>query len=121
MKTLKKNAEREYFWENEYPFGEFLKSIFGNSYQRKYSMIGDGIYNLLLIDGNIYSLSLKEVRALAADDNKLAYHDSTKDQIIQLLKQNLPHSTSTQGKYVFFPLDKWKCKIEIVKKKTMPQ
>ena len=44
------NKPVDYFWEYDYKFGEFLKKIFPNTYQRKYSMTGNGIYNLVLVN-----------------------------------------------------------------------
>ena len=46
----------EYFWETEYRFGEFLKELFGDAYRRKYSLEGNGIFNLLYINGKIYEI-----------------------------------------------------------------
>ena len=43
----------EYFWEYDYKFGEFLQKIFPNTYKRKYSMTGNGIYNLILVKDKI--------------------------------------------------------------------
>ena len=59
----------EYFWEYEYPFGEdFLKNIFEDNYKRKYSLVGDGIFNLVFYNDKIYSVSLKQGTSMLVND-----------------------------------------------------
>ena len=50
----------EYFWEYDYKFGEFLKKYFPNTYQRKYSMTGNGIYNLITVNDKVYEIKFTE-------------------------------------------------------------
>lgn len=111
----------------DYAFGaEFLVSIFGaNAYLRKYSMVGDGIYNLLLIEDKIYDLKLKEVKTMLVDDNKKAYRDATKDYIVDNIKQALDShgikATSNSGKLITFKSNDKIFSVEITKKTSMPQ
>ena len=111
----------------DYLFGaEFLVSIFGeNAYIRKYSMQGDGIYNLLLIEDKIYDLKLKEVKTMLVDDNKKAYRDATKDYIVDNIKQALDShgikATSNSGKLITFKSNNKIFSVEITKKVSMPQ
>ena len=111
----------------DYLFGaEFLVSIFGaNAYSRKYSMQGDGIYNLLLIKDKIYDLKLKEVKTMLVDDNKKAYRDATKDYIVDNIKQALDShgikATSNSGKLITFKSNNKIFSVEITKKTSMPQ
>ena len=73
----------EYFWEYDYKFGEFLKKIFPNTYKRKYSMAGNGIYNLILINDKIYEVKFSETKAMLEDNNKLTT-DALKNKIIKI-------------------------------------
>lgn len=111
----------------DYAFGhDFLKPIFGeDKYMRKYSMSGDGIYNLLLIDDKIYDLKLKEIKSMLVDDNKKAYRDTTKDYIVDNIKQALADrgvmATSNSGKLISFKNNNKIFSIEITKKVSMPE
>lgn len=119
------NKKVDYFWEYDYSFGTiFLKSIFDNQYKRKYSLTGDGIFNLILIDNKIYDVRLKETKTMLENDNKKAFRDETKDIVInkicgKLKELNLPY-TRNGGKFITFKLGKFIAKVEIVKKAAMP-
>ena len=115
----------EYFWEYEYPFGEdFLKSIFKDKFLRKYSLSGNGIFNLILIDNKIYDVSLKAAKTMLKDDGKLAFRDATKDiiinDIVEKLKELNIEYTVNSGKFITFKYNNIIFKIEIVKKAAMP-
>ena len=71
----------EYFWEYEYKFGEFLQKIFPNTYKRKYSMTGNGIYNLIIVNDKVYEVKLSQATSMLEDNNKLTT-DSLKNKII---------------------------------------
>ena len=73
-----------YFWETEYKFGKFLEKCFGDTFKRKYSLEGNGIFNLLYIDNHIYEIKYKQAKTLAATDNK-----NISDKNILLLVGNL--------------------------------
>ena len=111
----------------DYLFGvEFLVSIFGaNAYFRKYSMQGDGIYNLLLIEDKIYDLKLKEVKSMVVDDHQKAYRDTTKDYIVEhivaKLAENGINAATNKGKLITFKSNDKIFSVEITKKTSMPQ
>ena len=111
----------------DYLFGaEFLVSIFGaNAYFRKYSMQGDGIYNLLLIEDKIYDLKLKEVKSMVVDDHQKAYRDTTKDYIVEhivaKLAENGINAATNKGKLITFKSNNKIFSVEITKKTSMPQ
>jgi hypothetical protein len=111
----------------DYAFGhDFLKPIFGeDKYMRKYSMSGDGIYNLLLIDDKIYDLKLKEVKSMLVDDHKKAYRDTTKDYIVDEIRKALVdrgiNMTSNSGKLISFKNNNKIFSVEITKKTSMPE
>lgn len=121
MKNIR-GEEIEYFWELKYPFGEFLKKIFGeNVYKRKYSLAGNGIYDLLYLNNKIYEIKLIEAKKLLENDNHKFTDD--KEFIINTIISNLKikDCTVNSGKYITFPLEQWKVKIEIIKKLSEPQ
>ena len=111
----------------DYAFGtNFLVSIFGaDKYKRKYSMQGDGIYNLLLIDDKIYDLKLKEVKSMLVEDYKKAYRDTTKDYIVENIKKALTdrgiENASNSGKLISFKNNNIIFSVEITKKVSMPE
>lgn len=115
----------EYFWEYEYPFGEeFLQSIFGEQYKRKYSQIGDGIFNIISFNNKIYDVSLKKASIMLVNDGKKAFRDTDKDIIIEKIAQKLNENkieyTVNSGKFITFKYNNFIFKIEVVKKVVMP-
>ena len=120
------NKKVEYFYDYDYDFGMiFLGSIFNGNYKRKYSLIGDGIYNLIYLNDKIYSVSLKKATSLLSNDGKKAFRDSDKDIIVEeiskALSENNIEYTVNSGKFITFKLGKYIAKIEIVKKTSEPQ
>lgn len=117
--------KKQYFWEYDYPFGEFLReSLPAGSYRRKFSMTGNGIYNLVALDGKLYDVTLKSATKLLPNDGKKAFRDTTKDKLIDLLKDKLSQlgvkCTVNSGKFITFELFDFIAKLEIVKKTTEP-
>lgn len=117
--------KKEYFWEYEWPFGEFLReSLPEGSYRHKFSMVGNGIYNLVTLDDKLYDISLKSTTKLLPNDGKKAFRDTTKDKLIDLLKDKLSqlgiNCTVNSGKFITFELFGFVAKLEIVKKTTEP-
>lgn len=111
----------EYFWETEYKFGEFLKKIFGaDVYKRKYSLEGNGIYDLLYLNGKIYECKYKQARTHVVPDNH-AFTDD-KEFIIDTIAKNLKTDTCISGgKFITFKVDKWIAKVEVIKKLKEPK
>ena len=112
----------EYFWEYEYKFGEFLQKIFPNTYKRKYSMTGNGIYNLIIVNEKVYEVKLSQTTSMLEDNNKLTT-DNLKNKIIQNIINNLNEDTKytvNNGK-VTFKLGKFVAKVEVIKKVKMPE
>ena len=115
----------EYFWEYEYPFGnDFLKNIFKDNYMRKYSLVGDGIFNLILFNDKIYDISIKKGNSMLLNDGKKAFRDAKKDKVINavtetLNKYNLDFAV-TGGKFISFKDRNYLIQIEIVKKTKEP-
>ena len=109
-----------YFWETEYKFGEFLKEIFGEEvYKRKYSLEGNGIYNLLYINGKIYDVVYKQCKSNLQNDNHKFTDD--KEFIVTTIVDNLKcDSFVSGGKFITFNIGKWIAKVEIVKKHNEP-
>ena len=127
MKEKFFNKKVDYFWEFEYPFGEvFLKEIFQDSYKRKYSMVGEGIFNLVFLEDKIYDISFKKTNSFMPNYGKYDLRDKGKDYIVQkiveaLEKENVKYTVNS-GKYITFEIqNKYSGKVEINKKKKMPQ
>lgn len=117
--------KKQYFWEYEWPFSEFLReSLPEGSYRHKFSMVGNGIYNLVTLDDKLYDISLKSTTKLLPNDGKKAFRDTTKDKLIDLLKDKLSqlgiNCTVNSGKFITFELFGFVAKLEIVKKTTEP-
>ena len=112
----------EYFWEYDYKFGEFLKKIFPNTYKRKYSMAGNGIYNLILINDKIYEVKFSETKAMLEDNNKLTT-DALKNKIINNIINNFKEGTiyAVNNGKLTFQLGKFIAKVEVIKKVRMPE
>lgn len=112
----------EYFWEYDYKFGEFLQKIFPNTYKRKYSMSGNGIYNLILVQDKIYEIKFTQTQSLLTDNNLLT-KDTLKNKIIQNIIDNFKEGTvlTVNNGKVTFKLGKFIAKIEVVKKVKMPE
>lgn len=115
----------EYFWEYEYPFGnDFLKNIFKDNYMRKYSLVGDGIFNLILFNDKIYDISIKKGNSMLVNDGKKAFRDVDKDIIVEEITKALKNKnieyTVNSGKFITFKYNNFIFKIEIVKKAAIP-
>ena len=110
----------EYFWEYDYKFGEFLKKIFPNTYKRKYSMTGNGIYNLILVNDKIYEVKLSQTNSMLIDNNLLTT-DKMKNKIIENIIDNLKSSYTVNNGKVTFKLGKFIAKVEVIKKVKMPE
>lgn len=117
--------KKEYAWEYEYPFGELLQESFPTgSYRRKFSMAGNGIYNLVTLDGKLYDISLKTAKKMLSNDGKKAFRDETKDKVIEILKDKLSqlgvNYTVNSGKFITMDLFGCIMKAEIIKKNVEP-
>ena len=121
MKDKFLNKSVDYFWEYDYAFGEyFLKELFGDNYKRKYSMEGNGIYNLVYgTDGKIYDLKLTQAKKMVEGDELLS-RNSYQCMMADLLVENLPNVTVSKKKIITFPLGDTIAKIEITKKMKEP-
>lgn len=110
----------DYFWEYEYKFGEFLKKIFPNTYKRKFSMTGNGIYNLIIIQDKIYEVKFSQTTKLI-EDNGVLTKDKIKNKIIENITNNLKNNYTVNNGKITFKLGKFIAKIEIIKKLKMPE
>ena len=125
MRKFKFFNKNDYFIEYKWAFGgDFLKNLFQEQYQCKYSMNGDGIYDLITIDNKIYDIDIKECKKMVINDGKKAFRDTTKDTIVEKicnkLKENNIDYTTNKGKIITFKHNDFLFKIEIVKKAAMP-
>lgn len=110
----------EYFWEYDYKFGEFLQKIFPNTYKRKYSMTGNGIYNLILVKDKIYEVKFTKTTNILEDNGKMTT-DTVKNKIINNITTNLKGTSSVNNGKITFKLGKFVAKVEIIKKLKTPE
>lgn len=109
----------EYFWETNYRFVEFLQKIFGDNFKRKYSLQGNGIFNLLYLNGKIYEIKYTQAKKHVEIDNHKFTDD--KEYIVNEIVKGLKcDSFVNGGKFITFPVDKWIAKVEIIKKLKEP-
>lgn len=115
------NKEIEYFWETEYKFAEFLKSIFEEgTFERKYSLDGGGIYNLLYLNNKVYEIKYTSTKKML--DNNLGTFRDDKEYIINTIVKNLKTDkySINSGKFITFHIGKFIAKVEVVKKLKIP-
>ena len=112
--------KKEYFWEYGYQFGEFLKKIFQDKYKRKFSLEGNGIYNLISYNGKLYEVKYNQAKTKLIADNHAI--DAEKGYIISQITKNLKTQdvTISGGKFITFPVGSWLAKVEIIKKLKEP-
>ena len=110
----------EYFWEYDYKFGQFLQKIFPNTYKRKYSMGGNGIYNLILVQDKIYEIKLSQTNSMLSDNNLLTT-DKLKNKIIENIFNNLKNDFTINNGKITFKLGNFVAKVEVIKKIKMPE
>lgn len=110
----------EYFWEYDYKFGQFLQKIFPNTYKRKYSMSGNGIYNLILVQDKIYEVKLSQTTSMLSDNSTLTT-DKLKNKIIQNIVDNMKNQPNINNGKLTFKLGAFTAKVEVVKKMKMPE
>lgn len=113
---------KQYFWEYEYPFAEYLKKIFPKTYKRKYSLTGNGIYDLILVQDKIYQVKLTHTTKMLEDNGTLTT-DKLKNKIIQNILNNFKEGTkvSVNNGKITFELGQFIAKVEIIKKVKMPE
>lgn len=113
---------KEYFWEYEYPFTEFIKKIFPKTYKRKYSLTWNGIYDLILVQDKIYQVKLTHTTKMLEDNGTLTT-DKLKNKIIQNILNNFKEGTkvSVNNGKITFELGQFIAKVEIIKKVKMPE
>ena len=124
----------DYFWETEKNFVEFLKKTFGaDAYKRKFSLTGDGIFNLLLINGDIYEIRYKEAKKHFANQvqdktNRNEFNGGRlKGDVKQDIMYKIANGLKLESNQIYtdtaklsFPVHNWIAKVEIVKKNAMP-
>ena len=109
----------DYFWETRKFFEDMLAKVFP-TFKIKYSLIGNGIFDLITIDNKIYEIKYTQTTKMGENDN----HSIDKDKkfIINNIISNLKTNSVAVfgGKFITFPVAKWIAKVEIVKKLKMP-
>lgn len=110
---------KKMFWEYSYSIGMFLKKIFGDNYERFYSMSGSGIYNLVKQDGKLYEVKLTQGKSMVENSDKRTT-DKTKNDIMDAIVSNLKNDYTRKDKFITFKYDGYIFKFELVKKMSKP-
>jgi hypothetical protein len=110
----------EYFWELEYPFAKFLTKNFPNTFKRKYSMTGNGIYNLVIVGDKFYEVKFSKTTSMLADNNLLTT-DKIKNKIIENICDNLKSDYTVNNGKITMRIGQFIAKVEVVKKMKMPE
>lgn len=108
-----------YFWETKKFFEEMLAKVFP-TFKIKYSLTGNGIFDLVFINDKIYEIKYTKTTAMGKNDNSII--DKDKEFIIKNIIDNLKTDNIAVfgGKFITFPVANWIAKVEIVKKLKMP-
>lgn len=112
----------EYGWEAVRIFEQQLNKWFPKTYKRKYSLTGNGIFNLILINDKIYEIKVTEARKMLDDNNKLTT-DKLKNKIIENIYTHFTDEakyTMNNGK-ITLQIERYIIKIEVIKKMKMPE
>ena len=110
----------QYFWEYNEKFANFLRTKFPNTYKQKFSMVGNGIYNLILIGDKVYEVKFSQTTNMLENNNKMTT-DIVKNKIINHICQNLKNNYSLNNGKITFKLNNWIAKVEVIKKTKMPE
>lgn len=110
----------QYFWEYNGKFANFLKEIFPKTYKQEFSMTGNGIYNLILVNDKIYEVKFTQTTSMLEDNNKLTT-DTLKNKIINNICTNLKGNYTVNNGKITFKVGSWTAKVEVVKKMKMPE
>ena len=112
----------EYSWEAVRKFEQKLIEWFPKTYKRKYSLTGNGIYNLIFIQDKVYEIKVTETKKMLEDNNKLTT-DKMKNKIIENIYNHFKEDsdyTINNGK-ITLRISKWIIKIEVIKKLKIPE
>lgn len=112
----------DYSWEviNKFSW-KFLPKVFPNTFKRKFSLTGDGIFDLVLVQDKVYHIKTTEVKILPAP-NDLMTRDNIKNKILTQIKNNFTDKAKayfTDGQ-LYFQANKWNFKVQIIKKDKIP-
>ena len=111
----------DYFWETQYKFTEAFRKIFPDTFKFKYSLTGNGMYNLVLVKDKIYEIKVKEVKQLP-EENGILTKDALKNKILENIISHMPAQKRivSNGK-IYVSVGKWYASIEVIKKLKMPE
>lgn len=90
------------------------------SYRRRFSLGGNGVYNLFYLNNNIYELKMSKCKSLGVASNKAV--DAGKSTIIEEILSNIPsqYIKSIDGAKIYCVFPFGNVKIEIIKKLREP-
>jgi len=113
------NNKIDYFWETRQFFEAMLAKVFP-TFKIKYSLEGNGIFDLIILNDKIYEIKYTQTKKMGESDNHSI--DKDKQFIINNIVNNLKIDDVAifGGKYITFPVKEWIAKVEIIKKLKMP-
>ena len=113
----------DYFWEIKWPMALFFAHVcFPNTYKRKFSMTGNGIYDLVIVKDRIFELKIteqKQIQSLGEGNNKLT-RDPLKNAIINQICNKLNGKYVLNDGKIYIKVQKWFARIDVIEKRVMP-
>lgn len=110
-----------YDWEIIRHVEKQIANGFPNTYKRKYSLTGDGIYNLVQLRDLIYEFKVvKNSKPVSSSNDKLTT-DAIKNKIIRHICSQVEHCNPqiNDGK-VYLNSNDLSLRVEVIKKLKMP-
>lgn len=110
-----------YDWEIIRQVEKQIANGFPNTYKRKYSLTGDGIYNLVQLKDLLYEFKVvKNAKAVSAPNDKLT-SDAMKNKIIKHIYDQIGDCNPqiNDGK-IYLCSNDTSLRVEVVKKLKMP-
>ena len=110
-----------YDWEIIRQIEKQIANGFPNTYKRKYSLTGDGIYNLVQIKDLLYEFKIVKNTKIIKESNDKLTTDSVKNKIIKHIYTQIAEYTPqiNDGK-IYLNSNDVLLRIEVVKKIKMP-
>ncbi len=113
----------DYFWEIKWPISCFFAHVcFPNTYKHKFSMTGNGDYDLVIVNNRIFELKLveqKQIESLGEGNNKLT-RDPLKNAIIKQICSKLNGKYVLNDGKIYIKAQKWFARIDVIEKRAMP-
>ena len=119
-------SEVQYFWECKLAFSKFLSiNCFPNTYKRKYSLTGDGIYDLVILpkQNKIFEIKLTEVKKIPDEPNNQLTKNALKNKVIEQICNHIKREKWAlhDGCIYMSYIGGWFGKVQVIEKRAMPE